>query len=232
MHQILKNQWRASILQYVLSLSYEPSGAMRQVRGSCAPGEIQDYLSTSQAFQTCPSSYLCALRGHRLGYRLGQLVSQLISLIYGRGTRDPRGAPYVDPSHQLDLVWDFSALYPRSFLPDFILLFNYYYCVSFSLQFHYCYSHTRGILFGIHSSCMGFPFAIVHAEWSLVFWSFRIMLCRVEKNFKLTNKNSNNNLIRAILCSFQISYFSTDVFFLLLFQSFCSHAEGAMKYGS
>ena len=37
------------------------------------------------------------------------------------------------------------------------------------------------------------------------------------------------HLIRAILCSFQISYF-TDVFFLLFFQSLCSHAEGTMKF--
>ena len=35
-------------------------------------------------------------------------------------------------------------------------------------------------------------FPIVHAEWSLVFWSFRIMLCRVEKDcFKLNNDNNN-----------------------------------------
>ena len=40
------------------------------------------------------------------------------------------------------------------------------------------------------------------------------------------------HLIRAILHSLQISYFSTDAFFLLFFQSFCSHAEDSMKFGS
>ena len=33
-------------------------------------------------------------------------------------------------------------------------------------------SHARGILCGIRISCMGSPFPIVHAEWSLVFESF------------------------------------------------------------
>ena len=43
------------------------------------------------------------------------------------------------------------------------------------------------------------------------------------------------NVIRTILRSFQISYFSnwfSDVFFLLFFQSFCSHVEGTMKFSS
>ena len=40
--------------------------------------------------------------------------------------------------------------------------------------------------------CMGYPFPIVHVEWSLVFWSFRIIFCRVEKDrFKLNDNNNN-----------------------------------------
>ena len=35
------------------------------------------------------------------------------------------------------------------------------------------------------------PFPMVYAVWSLVFWSFRIMLCYLEKNcFKLNNNNN------------------------------------------
>ena len=42
------------------------------------------------------------------------------------------------------------------------------------------------------------------------------------------------HLIRAILRSFQISYFSTDLLmsFLLFFQSFCFHTESTMRFGS
>ena len=35
---------------------------------------------------------------------------------------------------------------------------------SSSYYFQTCYSHARGILCGIHTSCMGSPFPIVHAE--------------------------------------------------------------------
>ena len=46
----------------------------------------------------------------------------------------------------------------------------------------------------IHTPRMGSPFPIVHAEWSLVFWSIRIMLCCVEKDyFKLNNNSSTHN---------------------------------------
>ena len=79
-----------------------------------------------------------------------------------------------------------SASYPRYFLPYFILPFNYYSCVCFFLLLHPCCFHARGILREIHTSCMGSPFP-VHAEWSLVFWSFRIMRKRW-----VTNDNNNN----------------------------------------
>ena len=119
-----------------------------------------------------------ALWGHRLVYRLGQFVS----LIYGRETRVPQGAPQVDLQRQIGLVWDFLPSCPLSFLPYFILLFNYYSCVCFFLLFHPCCSHARGILCGIHTSCMGSALPIVYAEW--------IMLCRVEKDcFKRNNNN-------------------------------------------
>ena len=113
---------------------------------------------------------------------------RLVSLIYGRGTR---GAPQVDPQRYSQ------ALFGTFLLRTHVLFFqisyysNYYSCVCFILLFHSCCSHARGILCGILTSCMGSPFPIVNAEWSHVFWSFRIMLCRVEKDcFKLTNNNN------------------------------------------
>ena len=66
------------------------------------------------------------LRGHSLDYRLG-------GLIYGRGTLIPRGAPQVDPQRQLGLDWDFSPQYLRSFLPVFLLFYNYYACLLLPL---------------------------------------------------------------------------------------------------
>ena len=40
----------------------------------------------------------------------------------------------------------------------------------------------------------GIPFPIVHAEWSIVLRSFRIMLFRMVKDcFKLTYNNNNMN---------------------------------------
>ena len=56
-----------------------------------------------------------SLKSHRLG--------QLVSLIYGRGTRVPRGAQQLGLYRQLGLVWDFCPSCSRPSLPYFLLLF-------------------------------------------------------------------------------------------------------------
>ena len=71
--------------------------------------------------------------------------------------------------------------------------------------------------------------------------SFRVILQSIQNNDQGNPTIYSNNqltlvspfgyvphLIRVILRSLQISYFSTDVF-VLLFRSFCSHAEGTMN---
>ena len=98
---------------------------------------------------------------------IDEALGWLASLIYGRRTLVPRRAQLLDLQSWLGLVWNFSPSCPRSFFPYFILLF---------LLFRPCCSRARGILCGIHTPCMGSPFPAVHAEQSLVFWSFRIML--------------------------------------------------------
>ena len=55
---------------------------------------------------------------------------------------------------------------PRSFLPYFILPFNYYSCVCSYLFLHSCCFHARDILCRIHASCMGSPFPTVHTRSS------------------------------------------------------------------
>ena len=80
-------------------------------------------------------------------------------MVYGRGSRDPLWG----------LVWDFSTLCPRSFLPDFLLIDLVHSGVCFFLMLHPCCSNARGILCGIHTPCMRSPFPAVHAKWSLVF---------------------------------------------------------------
>ena len=52
----------------------------------------------------------------------------------------------IGQQRQLGPVWDFSPLCPRSFLPDFLLLFYFQSGVCSFLLFHHCYSHARGIL--------------------------------------------------------------------------------------
>ena len=76
----------------------------------------------------------------RLQLWFGQ-VSQLV--FYGRETRVPRDAQQIDPQRQSGHVWNFSSLQcPRSFLPYFILLFNYYSCLCSYLLLHPCCSHA------------------------------------------------------------------------------------------
>ena len=120
---------------------YTPSRAMDNVR-----------LVVSLIYGTEP-------RVSRGAPQLGQ-VSQLVSLIYGTETRVPRGASQLSHQLQLGFVWDFSILCPRSFLSDFLLL----YC-DFPQLHPNCY-HARGKLCGIHTSCMGSSFSIVHTECS------------------------------------------------------------------
>ena len=104
------------------------------------------------------------LEDHRLVYRLGQLIS----LIYGRGTRIPRGAQQLDPQRQLSPVQDFSPLCLRSFLQDFLLL-SHYSCVRCFLLLHPCCSHARYHVWDTHLVHRIPVLYIVHAEWSLVF---------------------------------------------------------------
>ena len=61
---------------------------------------------------------------------------------------------------------------PRDHFPFFhifLLLFCYYSCVCFLLLLHPRCSHARGILCGIHTSCMGSAFAASHTTRCLVF---------------------------------------------------------------
>ena len=69
----------------------------------------------------------------------------------------------------LGLVWDFFPSCLRSFLPDFLLLYCYYACICSYFLLHPCLSHARGILCGIHTSCMRSPVSTVHTRCSLVF---------------------------------------------------------------
>ena len=91
-----------------------------------------------------------------------RLVSQQSNL-WQRDSRPSRSS-IARSLALVNLIWDFSPPCPCFFLPDF-LKFSHYFCVCFFLLLHPCCSHTRGILCGIHTSCMGSPF---HAEWSLV----------------------------------------------------------------
>ena len=63
---------------------------------------------------------------------------------------------------------------------------------------------------------------LLHADWSLVFWSFRIMLCPVEKDcFKLTN-NNNNNKLKTMIVSYEKHNFSTGRYVVI--------SEGEAEY--
>ena len=58
---------------------------------------------------------------------------------------------------------------PLSFVLYFVLLYCHDSCVCLLLLFHpFCF-RVRGILYGIHTSCMGSPFYAVHTKWSLAF---------------------------------------------------------------
>ena len=111
---------------------------------------------------------------HRLGYRLGQLVS----LICGWETRVSWGAQQVDPQRQLGLVWAFSFSYPRSFLPDFILLLHYsgvYFLALFSCARYLVWDTPRAwnlrslqsmlngpLYLGLFGSCVSFKLMTIY----------------------------------------------------------------------
>ena len=98
-------------------------------------------------------------------------------------------------ARSLALVRSCSELFP--FVPTFpSSRFSTYYslslflCLFLPLASPLLFPCARYILCGIHTPYMESPFPIVLAEWSLVFWSFKIMLFRVEKDFfKITNNN-------------------------------------------
>ena len=110
----------------------------------------------------------------QLVYRLGQLIksSALAKLCLG-----------LFPPLQC----------PRSFLP-FFMLFLYYYFVCFFLLLHPCFSHARSIPCGINTSSMGSLFSIVHAKWSVVFWSFGTTILSPLYN------NNNERCLYITLC--------------------------------
>ena len=85
------------------------------------------------------------------------LKVRLVSLIYGR-VYDIVVRPCLElfPS------------FPRSFLPDFILLFYYDSCVCFFLLLFPYAKYTVWDTHLVHGIPVR-PFPIVHAEWSLVF---------------------------------------------------------------
>ena len=121
------------------------------------------------------------LRGHRLGYGLGQFVK---SMVGGLVSLDELYIQALIAS--LALFGTFPPLQcPRSFLPYFILLFNYYSCVCSYLLLHPCCFHARGILCGIQTSCMRSPFPTVHTRCSLVFPA-RCYISIEHRNFSTT----------------------------------------------
>ena len=69
--------------------------------------------------------------------------------------------------------------YLKKIPPTFLFHISYYYVsyVCSFLLFHPCCSHARGILCGIHTSCMGSPLSVVHAKWCLAFLSFATKDC-------------------------------------------------------
>ena len=115
---------------------------------------------------------LGALRGHRLGYKLGYLVR----LIYARGT-SLSGCSIV---RSLALVRSCFGLFP--FVPTFLsyrFLTTLTFFLSVSSSCFTLADPMREVYsVGIYTPCMGPPFPVVRADWSLVFRSFWIMLCR------------------------------------------------------
>ena len=86
----------------------------------------------------------------------------------------------------LALVWSCLAffLFVPTFLSSMFHTAITTIVVCFSLLFHTCFSHAWGILCGIHTSCMGSPFTVVHADPE---WFRMTVLCCVEKKcLKLT----------------------------------------------
>ena len=94
-------------------------------------------------------------------------------------------------------VFPQNFLFLPTFLSSRILATILHYPLSAS---SYCLTLTismREEHCAIHTPWMGSPFPIVHAEWFLVFWSFKIMLCCVEKDYFKLNSNhfSFNNIL-------------------------------------
>ena len=88
-----------------------------------------------------------------------------VSLIYGRGTRVPRGALLLCFQLQLGLVWDLPLIAP-TFL---FSIFHTTPLICFFLLFHPCRSHGRGTFRGIHTSCMhGIPVPLLHSKCSSI----------------------------------------------------------------
>ena len=81
--------------------------------------------------------------------------------ICGRGSCNPQGALLTGPRIFLGLFSSVPTFLSSRFLTTLLRLF---FCLL-----HLCYSHVRGILCGMHTSCMGSLFPIVHAKLSLVF---------------------------------------------------------------
>ena len=66
-------------------------------------------------------------------------------------------------------------------------------CSCFTLTVPMCEVYC---VHGIHTSCMGSPFSIVHAEWSLAFWSFWIMRKRWVRTALNYRRNNNSNTLK------------------------------------
>ena len=105
-------------------------------------------------------------------------------------------------------MWDFSPSCPRSFLPYFILLFNYYSCVCFFLFLHSRRFHARDILCGIHTPCTGSPLPASYTRWSLVFRGEIILMAEAllpidrlgrSQNNKKMFKNKSSSIILTII---------------------------------
>ena len=98
------------------------------------------------------------------------------------------------------------GLCPRSSLPYFLLLSCYYSCVCFFLLLHPNCSHARGILCGIHTSCMWSLFPTAHAKWYVVFRS-------VNNSYW---PKSALSLVQIITTTYMSSFTSVQCYFYLL----------------
>ena len=113
----------------------------------------------------------------RLAWSMVKLVWSMVRLVWSmvRGTRVSRARLQV-----LNASWALFGTFPLysthvSFF--YITLFLSFLCLLPPLaSIHPCCSHARGILCIRHTSCMGFSFPAVYANWSLVFRSFATTL--------------------------------------------------------